>query len=127
MASRSARKAAKSDVVPSVEPADKADGRYDEPVRRAFELAETEYGRVDFGIVGGSVQVYEINTNPIMRKVKDHPNADRLESDRRWRARYAEALAAIDMKAGGTIAMDPPELKEQRRRDRWAFGHRFVV
>ena len=99
----------------------------DAPVRRAFEAAEIEYGRADFGIVGGTVQIYEINTNPIMRKIKDHPNADRLASDLLWRARYAEALTAIDTPSGGTIAMDQPELKEQRRRDRWAFGHRFMV
>lgn len=33
-------------------------------LRRAFEIADTEYGRIDYGIVNGRVEVYEINTNP---------------------------------------------------------------
>ncbi|MEF2277333.1 hypothetical protein V3W47_03420 [Deinococcus sp. YIM 134068] len=33
-------------------------------LREVFELAHIDYGRVDYGVVGGRVQVYEINTNP---------------------------------------------------------------
>ena len=33
-------------------------------LRRVFEIAGIEYGRADWGIVGGKLQVYEINTNP---------------------------------------------------------------
>ncbi|WP_103130058.1 hypothetical protein [Deinococcus aerius] len=35
-------------------------------LRAVFDLACIEYGRVDYGIVGGRVQVYEINTNPYL-------------------------------------------------------------
>jgi hypothetical protein len=33
-------------------------------LRRVFEIAGIEYGKADWGIVGGKVQVYEINTSP---------------------------------------------------------------
>lgn len=33
-------------------------------LRRAFKVAGIEYGRADYGIVDGRVQIYEINTNP---------------------------------------------------------------
>jgi hypothetical protein len=33
-------------------------------LKRVFAIAGIEYGRADFGIVKGRVQVYEINTNP---------------------------------------------------------------
>ena len=29
-----------------------------------FAIARIDYGRIDYGIVGGRPQVYEINTNP---------------------------------------------------------------
>ena len=31
---------------------------------RAFALAGIDFGRADYGVVGGRVQIYEINTNP---------------------------------------------------------------
>jgi hypothetical protein len=36
-----------------------------ETLRRAFELGRIEFGRMDYGVVDGRVQVYEINTNPV--------------------------------------------------------------
>ena len=35
-----------------------------EALRPVFEIAGVDYGRVDFGLVGGRPQIYEINTNP---------------------------------------------------------------
>ncbi|MFI5426708.1 hypothetical protein [Aeromicrobium sp. UC242_57] len=35
-------------------------------VAEAFELAGLDYGRIDYGIVDGRMQVWEINTNPIV-------------------------------------------------------------
>ncbi|MBW2447463.1 MAG: hypothetical protein JRG83_16260 [Deltaproteobacteria bacterium] len=35
-----------------------------EELLRAFEIAGIDYGRVDYTIVGGRIQIYEINTNP---------------------------------------------------------------
>lgn len=37
---------------------------HQELLKRAFELAQIDYGRADYGVVNGRVQVFEINTNP---------------------------------------------------------------
>lgn len=38
--------------------------RFRDEIARAFEIAGIEYGRVDFGLVDGRPQFWEINTNP---------------------------------------------------------------
>lgn len=38
---------------------------------RVFEIAEVEFGRVDYGIVDGKVAIYEINTNPKLPRFTD--------------------------------------------------------
>lgn len=37
---------------------------HEAPLRRAFALAGIEFGRADYGVVNGSLRVWEINTNP---------------------------------------------------------------
>lgn len=37
---------------------------HEEVLRRAFELAGIEYGRADYGVIDGRVEIWEINTNP---------------------------------------------------------------
>jgi hypothetical protein len=50
---------------------------------KAFEIAGIEYGRADFGLVGGRPQVYEINTNPsVGRPDMEHPSAARRQAQR---------------------------------------------
>jgi hypothetical protein len=62
----------------------------------AFQIAGIEYGRVDFGIVQGEPQVYEINTNPEVKFELEHPFAQRVESYRLFRHNFLAALAGID-------------------------------
>ena len=33
-------------------------------LREIFDLAQIEYGRIDYGMLDGKVQCWEINTNP---------------------------------------------------------------
>lgn len=79
------------------------ENRYADQIARAFEVAETEYGRADFGIVKGRPQIYEINTNPEIKFGSNHPFPQRVESGRLSRANYFAALKAIDTDA-------PPKL-----------------
>jgi hypothetical protein len=40
------------------------DNPHEDLLREVFRLAEIDYGRVDYTVVGGRVQIFEINTNP---------------------------------------------------------------
>jgi tetratricopeptide (TPR) repeat protein len=72
------------------------ENRHASQASKVFDFANIEYGRMDFGVVGGRVCVYEINTNPTIFGPGEHSIPQRVESSRlRW-ARYLEALHAID-------------------------------
>lgn len=64
-------------------------------VMRVFELAGLDFGRLDFGIVAGRPQAYEINTNPTMQLTVTHPNATRSETMGLVRSRLTSALAEM--------------------------------
>jgi hypothetical protein len=63
---------------------------------RAFEIAGIDYGRADFGIVRGRVQIYEINTNPTLRRGLPHPDPQRSENLVRIWDEHVAALRALD-------------------------------
>jgi hypothetical protein len=69
---------------------------YGQEMLRVFELASTEYGRVDFGLVSGRPSVWEINTNPMVEFLGDTPSPYRSETRRLFRDHYLAALAALD-------------------------------
>src|SRR5215468_7075141 len=69
---------------------------YGPAVAAAFELAGIEYGRADFGLVDGKVQLYEINSNPDMMFQGEHPSAVRQKAYRQFEENYFDALRAID-------------------------------
>jgi hypothetical protein len=72
------------------------ENRHAEQLRRAFEVGGIEFGRADFGLVGGAPQVYEINTNPTFATIRKHPFAIRNAASLLFEARFAAALQAID-------------------------------
>ncbi len=72
------------------------DNPFQEAVRPAFELAGIEYGRVDFGLVGGQPRIYEINTNPHVQFLGNTASPFRTETRRLFKEKYLAALAEID-------------------------------
>jgi hypothetical protein len=74
-----------------------AENPFSDVVAKAFETGAIDYGRVDFGLIGGKPQIYEINTNPDM-KLRPEPStvARRNESTDLFRSNYLDALRAID-------------------------------
>lgn len=64
-------------------------------VMRVFELAGMQFGRLDFGVIAGRPQAYEINTNPTMALLQAHPNAVRSETMGLVISRLAAALADV--------------------------------
>jgi tripartite-type tricarboxylate transporter receptor subunit TctC len=79
-----------------------------ESARRAFEVASIDFGRADYGLVGGRPQFYEINTNP------NFPNLGRpgVRAERRPII-YGEIRAALEevdapLHRTGWVRFTPP-------------------
>ena len=83
---------------------------HEDALRKAFAVAEIDFGRADYGVVDGRVQVYEINTNPAF---SIGPHEDGRDA-RRLFARQAaiDALLAIDtpIAARGRVGFSRPPL-----------------
>lgn len=70
--------------------------RYADVVGRAFAIAGLDYGRADFGLVGGVPQIYEINTNPHLAHVTTHPSPIRMATLAFARERFGRLFATMD-------------------------------
>ncbi len=84
-----------------------------DPVRSVFEIANIEYGRVDFGIVAGRPEIYEINTNPSIAAMATHWNADKVVSYKLMVERYNAALLKLAEELQtprGRVALTPTEM-----------------
>jgi len=67
-----------------------------------FDIAGVDYGRLDFGLLGGRPQVFEINTNPnVHLNNRDHPSPRRADTYRLFRSKYVAALQALDRQSSG--------------------------
>jgi hypothetical protein len=73
------------------------DNPYGAAMRRCFDLAAVEYGRIDFGLVDAQPQIYEINTNPqVLLRQKPSPAPRRNDSVALFRENYLDALRELD-------------------------------
>lgn len=94
------------------------DNRFSGHLSQVFDIAGVEYGRVDFGIVDGRVQVYEINTNPFVSLPGHHPNPIRVQSKKIAWEKYVESLVRIDTtdrKAPAARRFEHPQLQRKWR------------
>ncbi len=68
-----------------------------ETLMKVFRLAGIEYGRVDYGLCQGRVQVWEINTNPNMGPLHQapDPHSPRWPVQSLFARRYEEAMLAL--------------------------------
>ena len=74
-------------------------------MRRIFDLAGLEYGRVDFGLVDGKPQIYEVNSNPDVKlDPKSTGVALRDKSNALFKQNYLAAIEALeaDLPPAGT-------------------------
>jgi hypothetical protein len=60
-----------------------------------FELARIDYGRVDYSVVGGRVQVWEINTNPMILIPRDRLDPLRAPAHDAFGQAFNAALEAL--------------------------------
>ena len=99
------------------------DNPYATDCERAFEIAGIEYGRADFGIVGGRVQIYEINTNPTLKPGTDHPDPQRRAN---LAAAWEQHLAALRELDPGPLSGPPVPLQDPRLRRHQGLLDRFL-
>lgn len=85
-------------------------------MKRAFEIAGIEFGRIDFGYVGGRPQIWEINTNP-MYVTGSKPNELRADILRRQAALGRDAILSQVPEPGDPGAAPLVPLAE-----RWALA-----
>lgn len=104
------------------------DNPYGDYARRIFDLASIEYGRVDFGLVNGRPETYEINSNPAICQTPEHPFPIRVEAAKLCHDRLLGAVAALDTPKGGQpISITPhPSTATHQRRWRLAPGYQWM-
>ncbi len=66
-----------------------------EQLREIFDLARIDYGRIDYSVVDGRIQVWEINTNPMILIPKDRQDPLRFAAHDRFGQAFNEALEAL--------------------------------
>jgi hypothetical protein len=89
-------------------------------LRRVFAIAGIEYGRADWGFVGGKLQVYEINTNPYVSGDAGSENPTRVATMAMSTKKLCESLAALDDGVNeGTVKMGGKLLEGWRKGKKW--------
>jgi hypothetical protein len=94
-------------------------------LREIFGITQIDYGRIDYGLLGNSIQVWEINLNPTLGSAPGHKHHSRSDEERALRqkardlahARFREALLAIDTSDGRErveITLSPATLRKLR-------------
>ncbi len=74
---------------------------HEQEIRRIFELANVDYGRIDYAIKDGKVQVWEINTNPTITVPPMKIAAGRLPAQVVFIQKLKKAFETIDMPREG--------------------------
>jgi hypothetical protein len=69
---------------------------HDAQVGRIFGMLAIDYGRIDYAVVDGRIQVFEINTNPLALRPKQLESGPRRPVHAAFAARAAEAWQAAD-------------------------------
>ena len=89
-----------------------------ELLRRAFDIGGIEYGRADFGFLGDTIQVYEMNTNPThgsTRKVFGNIHPGREATQRFSEHKLHDSLNALSTASSGKVLLTGELLAFQRR------------
>lgn len=97
-------------------------------LERAFALAGIDYGRVDYGVVDGRPEIYEINTNPMTHALSPHSFEDRATAMKLTAAAVDEAFGTIDTPSSGERIRipRPASMTVQHRRFRLFPGYQWL-
>ena len=69
-------------------------------LREIFALAQIDYGRIDYSVVDGKIQVWEINTNPMILIPKDRQDPLRFAAHDRFGQDFTACLKELMASAG---------------------------
>lgn len=74
---------------------------------RGFSIGSLEFGRMDYNLVGGEPQIYEINTNPVIGEALPEgdkvPAMPRKQLHRQANKKIIEALRRLDSAPGALV------------------------
>jgi len=70
-----------------------------EPFCKSFSVIFSFFERVDFELANGRPLFYEINTNPKVGGVSEHPSQSRVKSMEAFVKNYSAAIKSIDVTA----------------------------
>jgi len=79
-----------------------------EEILRAFRLARLDYGRIDYGIQADRIQVWEINTNPMILSFESYSESRRLEFHEAFSSRFAQVMGALALGHPGNLPENYP-------------------
>ena len=69
---------------------------HEKQVREAFEVARIDYGRIDYAMLDGRMQVWEINTNPYVTTPRDGGGPERRRVAEHFTRAFEAAMREID-------------------------------
>jgi hypothetical protein len=103
------------------------DNPHEKDLMRAFEIGAIEYGRADYGIVGGAPQIWEINTNPSLPEGDPEKcPPDRVVATLLSKKNRLSAIVALDSSNSGPwVRLQSGVLDRNRNWQRWR--RKFVV
>ncbi len=79
-----------------------AENPHEDQLREIFELAGIQFGRIDYGIVEGRIQVWEINTNPMILANYGDGGPARRQLQLAFRDAFVDAMHALDSPTGAS-------------------------
>lgn len=68
-------------------------------LRRIFEMAQIDYGRIDYGVQDGAIQVWEINTNPSICSARTDSEPLRRQVHRSFHLAFTAAMRELNSAA----------------------------
>lgn len=84
---------------------------HEHELRSIFDLAEVRYGRIDYSLLHGAVQVWEINTNPIIARPREKYPAFSQNFHEAFAGAFNQALLELntssDSVPGNPISWNP--------------------
>jgi hypothetical protein len=94
-------------------------------LRKVFQLAGVDYGRIDYGVCHGRIQVWEINTNPVIIPRREKIDPRRLPAQSRSARQVTEALELLSRRheTGEAFPFRAPEFLKHKTIQ---FFHRFL-